>query len=104
MNADREHGVTHRACGNPVLALVCTTCQLVYQPHPTAYSTGSTSCPRCGGWTWIAQLDPTGWPAPDTNPQHHDSADTHPSPPVPRPATQPGQLPPPLRGNRGDQQ
>jgi hypothetical protein len=87
MSAGREHGVTHRACGNPVLVLVCTACELVYQPHPTAFTTGSTGCPRCGGWTWIAQLDPTGCPAPDTNPQHHHgNVDTHPSPAVPWPA------------------
>jgi hypothetical protein len=42
--------------GVPVVRLACTACQLVYQPDPAAFGTGSTGCPRCGGWTWIAQL------------------------------------------------
>src|SRR5437763_12064838 len=40
----------------PVIALACTSCQLVYQPDLAAFDTGNTGCPRCGGWTWVAQL------------------------------------------------
>jgi hypothetical protein len=40
----------------PVVRLACTACQLVYEPDPAAFGTGNTGCPRCGGWTWIAQL------------------------------------------------
>lgn len=40
----------------PVVKLACTACQLVYEPDPAAFGTGDTGCPRCGGWTWIAQL------------------------------------------------
>jgi rubredoxin len=43
----------------PVVRLACTACQLVYEPDLTSFSTGNTGCPRCGGWTWIAQLDTT---------------------------------------------
>jgi len=46
----------------PVIWLACTSCQLVYQPDQSAFESGATGCPRCGGWTWIAQLgspDPT---------------------------------------------
>jgi hypothetical protein len=42
----------------PVVKLACTGCQLVYEPDPAAFVTGSTGCPRCGGWTWFAQLGP----------------------------------------------
>lgn len=56
MSSDREHGLTHRAAWVPVLALVCTACQLVYEPDLAAFESGMTGCPRCGGWTWIAQL------------------------------------------------
>ena len=40
----------------PVVTLACTSCQLVYTPDPAAFDRGNTGCPRCGGWTWIAQL------------------------------------------------
>jgi hypothetical protein len=40
----------------PVVKLACTACQLVYEPDPSAFGTGDTGCPRCGGWTWIASL------------------------------------------------
>jgi hypothetical protein len=40
----------------PVVRLACTACQLVYEPDFAAFDTGNTGCPRCGGWTWIAQL------------------------------------------------
>jgi hypothetical protein len=42
--------------GMPVIWLACTSCQLVYQPDPSAFESGTTGCPQCGGWTWIAQL------------------------------------------------
>jgi hypothetical protein len=41
----------------PVLRLVCTACQLVYAPDLADFDNGNTGCPRCGGWTWIAQLN-----------------------------------------------
>jgi hypothetical protein len=44
----------------PVVQLACTACQLVYEPDLASFSTGNTGCPRCGGWTWIAQLGSTG--------------------------------------------
>ena len=40
----------------PVIWLACTSCQLVYQLDQSAFEAGATGCPRCGGWTWIAQL------------------------------------------------
>jgi hypothetical protein len=43
----------------PVVRLACTACQLVYEPDLASFNTGNTGCPRCGGWTWIAQLDTT---------------------------------------------
>lgn len=42
----------------PMVKLACTTCQLVYRPDPADFGTGNTGCPRCGGWTWIAELVP----------------------------------------------
>jgi hypothetical protein len=52
-----EVGVTHRgASGVCVVRLACTACQLVWEPDLAAFGTGNTGCPRCGGWTWIAQL------------------------------------------------
>jgi hypothetical protein len=48
----------------PVVTLACTTCQLTWAPDLAAFDTGNTSCPWCGGWTWIAQLIPAprdGW-------------------------------------------
>jgi hypothetical protein len=47
----------------PVVRLACTACQLVYEPDPADFGTGNTGCPRCGGWTWIAQLGSGEWPA-----------------------------------------
>jgi rubredoxin len=50
----------NRAAGpGPVVNLACTACQYVYQPDLADFDTGNTGCPRCGGWTWIAQLDTT---------------------------------------------
>lgn len=40
----------------PVVKLACTACQLVYRPDPADFEDGRTGCPRCGGWTWIAEL------------------------------------------------
>ncbi len=44
----------------PIVQLASTTCQHVYEPDYAAFASGSTGCPRCGGWTWIAQLPPEG--------------------------------------------
>jgi hypothetical protein len=44
------------AVPSQVVQLACTACQLVYEPDFAAFDTGTTGCPRCGGWTWIAQL------------------------------------------------
>jgi hypothetical protein len=41
---------------SPVVHLACTACQLVYEPDLAAFDIGNTGCPRCGGWTWIAQM------------------------------------------------
>jgi hypothetical protein len=43
----------------PVPRLACTACELVYEPDLASLTTGNTGCPRCGGWTWIAQLGTT---------------------------------------------
>jgi len=51
-----ESNAAHHVAGAPVLKLACTACQLVYQPDLAAFESGKTGCPRCGGWTWIAQL------------------------------------------------
>ncbi len=40
----------------PAVQLACTSCQHVYEPDFDDFDTGNTGCPRCGGWTWIAQL------------------------------------------------
>lgn len=56
-------GIPDGALGElpPALTLACTACQLVYEPDPAAFGTGTTGCPRCGGWTWIAQLGTAEW-------------------------------------------
>jgi len=51
-------GVTGSAAGVPGVVLACTACQLVYQPDLSVFDSGASGCPRCGGWTWIAQLAP----------------------------------------------
>jgi hypothetical protein len=52
-----EGAVTHRgAPGVCVVRLACTACQLVWEPDLAAFGTGNAGCPRCSGWTWIAQL------------------------------------------------
>jgi hypothetical protein len=43
----------------PVVRLACTACQLVWEPDLADFDTGTTGCPRCQGWTWIAQLSTT---------------------------------------------
>jgi hypothetical protein len=63
MSGDREREVTLQTTVVPVLALACTTCELLYEPDPTAFGTGTTGCPRCGGWTWIAQLGSAACPS-----------------------------------------
>jgi hypothetical protein len=57
MSADRERDGTRRARVVPVVRLACTACQLVWEPDLADFGTGRTGCPRCSGWTWIAQLD-----------------------------------------------
>lgn len=47
----------------PVVMLACTTCRLVYEPELADFESGNTGCPRCGGWTWIAQLGTAEWSA-----------------------------------------
>lgn len=44
------------------VVLACTSCQHTFEPALGA-ELAQTGCERCGGWTWIAQLDPPG-PAP----------------------------------------
>lgn len=34
--------------------LGCTTCQHMWSPTGDCWQTGTTGCPRCGGWTFIA--------------------------------------------------
>jgi hypothetical protein len=51
------------AVTGPVVTLACTACQLVYEPDLAAFGTGQLGCPRCGGWTWIAQLGTGEWTA-----------------------------------------
>lgn len=55
-----ERSVFRRAVEVPVVVLACTACELVYQPDRAAFGSGGTGCPRCGGWTWIAQLGTGG--------------------------------------------
>lgn len=45
------------------VVLACTSCQHVFQPTLIP-QVGQTGCERCGGWTWIAQLDPAVPPTP----------------------------------------
>jgi hypothetical protein len=40
----------------PVVTLGCSACQHTYTPDLGAFGTGTTGCPRCGGWTWVASL------------------------------------------------
>jgi hypothetical protein len=58
----------------PVVTLMCTACELVFEPELATFGTGTTGCPECGGWTWIAHLRTTECPR-VTGPEH-------PAPPV----------------------
>jgi hypothetical protein len=49
----------HKPPGALVVQLACTACQLVWEPDVADFGTGNTGCPRCNGWTWIAQLGTT---------------------------------------------
>jgi hypothetical protein len=55
MSTEHQH---LQAVEVPVVQLACTGSELVYQPDLNAFESGMTGCPRCGGWTWIAQLGP----------------------------------------------
>ncbi|PZS34681.1 MAG: hypothetical protein DLM61_03170 [Pseudonocardiales bacterium] len=59
MTAERRSDVARLGELLPVVKLACTACQLVYTPDPANFETGNTGCPRCGGWTWIAELVPS---------------------------------------------
>lgn len=59
MSVDREGEASRSAAGVVVVKLACTRCELVYEPDFADFGTGRTGCPRCGGWTWIAQLATT---------------------------------------------
>lgn len=54
MSREREPAMSGQAL--PVVSLACTACQLVYEPDQADFASGNTGCPRCGGWTSIAQL------------------------------------------------
>jgi hypothetical protein len=56
MSTDRGRAAASAVVGVPVVVLACTACPWVYQPDRAAFESGMTGCPRCGGWTWIAQL------------------------------------------------
>lgn len=56
MNGERERHVARLAELLPVVKLACTACQHIYQPSPADFGSGTTGCPLCGGWTWIAEL------------------------------------------------
>ena len=80
----------------PVVQLACTGCQCVYELDVADFGTGHTGCPRCGGWTWMAQLAAAEWSA-VTSANHLDveqqaSDSTSPDPAVlpPRNPTGPG--------------
>lgn len=42
------------------VVLACTTCEHVYEPDLDTWDGGETGCPRCGGWTFIAELAEPG--------------------------------------------
>jgi hypothetical protein len=57
MSTDREPDLIRQGPAvPPVVRLACTACQLVWEPELADFGTGRTGCPRCNGWTWIAQL------------------------------------------------
>lgn len=55
MTTNRERDA-QSATDAPVAQLACTACEVVYQPDRAAFESGTTGCPRCGGWTWVAQF------------------------------------------------
>ncbi len=78
----------------PVVKLACTGCQHVYEPDVADFDTGNTGCPRCGGWTWIAQLGTAEWSAVTSNdqvsPPQHAGTNAGPDPAVTPPRTPAG--------------
>jgi len=42
------------------VVLGCTGCEHVYEPDLDAWVRADTGCPRCGGWTFIAELAEPG--------------------------------------------
>lgn len=68
MNGERERRTVRLPHVMPVVKLACTACQHVYEPDLANFRSGDTGCPRCGGWTWIAQLG-TAEPAVTSNDQ-----------------------------------
>lgn len=85
----------------PVIKLACTACQLVYTPDPAAFSTGNTGCPRCGGWTWIAELGLAEWSVVASTdrsvPPQRTFGDARPDPAVTPPRTAAGSASPTTR-------
>lgn len=43
------------------VVLACTACQHAFEPL-LVVELAQTGCELCGGWTWIAQLNPEGPP------------------------------------------
>jgi len=74
------------------VVLACTACELVYEPELADFESGNTGCPRCGGWTWFAQLGTTEWSARTSTdrggypPQAFESTCPDPAVAPPRPA------------------
>jgi hypothetical protein len=43
------------------VVLACGACQHAYEPLGESWQVGDVCCPRCGGWTMIAQIvEPRG--------------------------------------------
>jgi ribosomal protein S27AE len=42
------------------VVLACTSCEHVYEPDLDTFDGGETGCPRCGDWTFIAELAEPG--------------------------------------------
>jgi hypothetical protein len=38
------------------MVLACGSCQWVYEPTEGDFGRGNTGCPKCGGWTMVAEL------------------------------------------------
>ncbi len=80
-----RHREGSRVTRTALVKLACTACQLVYEPDPSDFGNGTTGCPRCGGWTWIADLvgaieGPVVASADRPGPQQQASNDTCPDP------------------------